>query len=367
MTIEDIALIMTSGIGVKGAMHLIDTFGSAEKIFLASLEELTQKSQIREDLAIRIVQREAYKNAEREIKYCAKHDIKVIASTDEEYPKLLREVNDYPHVIYVKGSVEALNANCVSMVGTRKATQYGVRMCDEFVNKLADRVPNICIVSGLAFGIDIACHRAALYAGVKTVAVLANSLPAVMPTQHENVAREIIENGGALVSEYNSQTKQNGSFYLARNRIIAAMSAGTIVVESPFSGGSLMTAHCAAGYGRSVMAIPGRVTDKMSSGTNALIRNQTAQAVLSAEDVVKELMWDVNLTNIKDKTKPKQMQLTSSEEQMLEIFKDKKLLSIEEIENLCNLNTSELSVILLGLELAGAIQQLPGNRYECFI
>lgn len=367
MTIEDIALTMTSGVGVKGARHLIDVFGSAEKIFSASLNELIQKSQIKESIAVRIVKKEAYKNAESEIRYCAKYDIKAISASDDEYPKLLLEVNDYPHVIYVRGNVEALNANCVSMVGTRESTQYGVHMCNEFIGRLAEIVPNVCIVSGLAYGIDITCHRAALYAGVKTVAVIANSLPNVMPTQHTNVARDIIESGGAIVTELHSQMKQNGNYYLARNRIIAAMSSGTIIVESPFSGGSLMTANCADGYGRSVMAVPGRLTDKMSLGTNTLIRNQKAHAVLSADDVVKELMWDLNIADIKDRPKPKKMQLTAIEERVLELFKDNKLLLIEDIENSCELNIGELSVVLLGLELAGAIKHLPGNRYECFV
>ena len=137
------------------------------------------------------------------------------------------------------------------MVGTRNATPYGQTMCNRLVEGLAAQVPGLCIVSGLAFGIDVAAHRAALAAGVPTVAVLANSLPEVTPAQHTAVARDILDHGGALVTELHSQTRQNGTAYIARNRIIAGLSAGCIIVESPDSGGSLVTAHCADDYDRS--------------------------------------------------------------------------------------------------------------------
>ena len=274
MTIEDIALQMTPGIGIKGAVHLLELFGDARSIFAATADELVAKAGLRPDTAQQIVRRKGFPAAEKELAHCRRNDIAAVASTDPEYPALLREIPDYPHVIYIKGCVEALSARCISIVGTREATPYGQTACNRLVEGLAERIPGLSVVSGLAFGIDVAAHRAALAAGVPTVAVVANPLPGVTPAQHTDVARDILARGGALVTELHSQSKQNGNFYLARNRIIAGLSAGCIVVESPDSGGSLFTAHCADSYDRTVMAVPGRITDRASAGTNHLIRNR---------------------------------------------------------------------------------------------
>lgn len=174
MTIEDIALQMTPGIGVKGAVHLLGVFGSARDIFAAAPDELAGEAGLREEIAREIVRRRGFAAAEKELEHCRRNGIAAIASTDPEYPPLLREIPDYPHVLYIKGDTAALSARCLSMVGTRNATPYGQTMCNRLVEGLAAQVPGLCIVSGLAFGIDVAAHRAALAAGVPTVAVLAN-------------------------------------------------------------------------------------------------------------------------------------------------------------------------------------------------
>ena len=205
MTIEDIALQMTPGIGVKGAVHLLGVFGSARDIFAAAPDELAGEAGLREEIAREIVRRRGFAAAEKELEHCRRNGIAAIASTDPEYPPLLREIPDYPHVLYIKGDTAALSARCLSMVGTRNATPYGQTMCNRLVEGLAAQVPGLCIVSGLAFGIDVAAHRAALAAGVPTVAVLANPLPEVTPAQHTAVARDILDHGGALVTELHSQ------------------------------------------------------------------------------------------------------------------------------------------------------------------
>ena len=345
MTIEDIALQMTPGIGIKGAVHLLELFGDARSIFAATADELVTKAGLRPDTAQQIVRRKGFPAAEKELAHCRRNNIAAVASTDPEYPALLREIPDYPHVIYIKGCVEALSARCISIVGTREATPYGQTACNRLVEGLAERIPGLSVVSGLAFGIDVAAHRAALAAGVPTVAVVANPLPGVTPAQHTDVARDILARGGALVTELHSQSKQNGNFYLARNRIIAGLSAGCIVVESPDSGGSLFTAHCADSYDRTVMAVPGRITDRASAGTNHLIRNRKAQnpATLRA--------------------KPPTPELTPDEAGLLGCFRTDDPLSVEALGELTGLNPGELATLLVGLELAGAVRQLPGNRY----
>lgn len=363
MTIEDIALQMTRGIGVKGAVHLLETFGDARNIFNAPLDELILRAELKPEIARNLIQKQAFHDAEREISYCRRHGITPIASTDPEYPPLLRETPDYPAVIYVIGESRALSARCLSMVGTRQATPYGQTMCNRLVDGLAERVPSLTIVSGLAFGIDVAAHRAALAARVPTVAVLANSLPEVTPAQHAGVARDILAQGGALVTELHSQSRQKGNFYLARNRIIAALSAGCIVVESPDSGGSLVTAHYADGYNRSVMAVPGRATDRSSAGTNHLIRNRKAQLVMDADDVIRELMWDFGEDPATFQPRVATPSLTPDEERLLGLFPESDPLSLETLTERSGLNPGELAVLLVGLELSGAIRQLPGNCY----
>lgn len=363
MTIEDIALTLTPGIGVKGAVHLLDTFGNAQRIFAASEQELLEQAQLRPGPARAIVGRKGFADAEREIRYCRRNDIRALASTDPEYPALLREIPDYPHVIYVKGNPEALRARCLSIVGTREATPYGQTMCNRLVEQLAEQVPGLCIVSGLAFGIDVAAHRAALAFGVPTVAVLANALPEVTPAQHMAVARDILDRGGALVTELHAQTKQKGDFYPARNRIIAGLSAGCIVVESPGSGGSLITAQYADGYYRTVMAVPGRATDRASVGTNHLIRTRKALLVTSAEDVVRELAWDLGADPATLRPKAPTPELTADESGLLACFRTDDPLSVETLGELTGLDPGALATLLVGLELAGSVRQLPGNRY----
>lgn len=362
MTLEDIALQMTPGIGVKGAVHLLECFGSAERIFAASAEELIAQAELKAELARLIVRRSSFRDAEKELEYCRRNGVVAIASTDAEYPALLREIPDYPTVLYIKGDPEALSARCLSIVGTRQATPYGQLMTNRLVEGLAQRVGRLCIVSGLAYGIDVAAHRAALAAGVKTVAVVANALPEVTPVQHAAVARDVLAQGGAIVSEMHSQTKQNGTGFLARNRIIAALSAGCLVVESPESGGSLITARYADEYDRCVMAVPGRATDLASAGTNRLINAKKAHLVASAGDILRELMWDVG-TDGAACPAPRVMQLTADEQGLLGCFRTNDPIAIEALAELAGLNPGELAALLLGLELSGAVRQLPGDRY----
>lgn len=364
MQIEDLALVFTPQLGVKGVVHLLECFGSAERIFAASEAELRKVGHLRDEAVRNLVERVGFRAALREEEYCRCNGIETLASTDSDYPPLLREANDYPHILYGMGNMAALQGNCLSIVGTRDYTPYGERVCGYLIRELAERVPDLVIVSGLAFGIDSICHRLALACGVRTVAVIANPLPEVTLAQHSRLAREIIDHGGAILSELPSSAKQKGNFYVPRNRIIAALSEGTVLIESAASGGSLLTAQYADGYNRVVMATPGRVGDRTAQGPNALIRNRKAQMVLSAEDVIRELMWDVNLQGVRDRKKEEPQPLTRDEEGLLGCFRSDDPLSVSELQELSALDMGALTALLIGLELSGAIRQLPGNRYE---
>lgn len=365
MPLKSIALSFVEQLGPRGAAYLLEYFGSAEALYAASEAELVEGAGLKASIARRILAGAGVREAEREMEYCRRSGIEPIAYGDSRYPRLLREIDDFPAVIYVRGDASILNERLVAFVGTRKISSYGQRMCDVMVGSLAEVVPDVVVVSGLAYGVDGACHRAALANGVRTVGVVANSLPAITPSTHERLAADMIANGGAVVSELNSQTKQNGRFYIPRNRLIAAMSAGVVVVESPESGGSLSTAAFADGYNRSVMAVPGRASDFNSSGCNLLIRNRKAQLVLSGRDVASELMWELELERVAEH-KAQTTPLTDDEQRFVALF-DSEPLSIDVLRERSRMSSGELSLMLMNLELSGAIRQLPGKQYEKLI
>lgn len=370
MQTEDIALTLVAGLGTKGAVHLLQLFGSAERIFQASADELAVRAQLRDDIIRNILSRNAFAAAEREIAHCRRHGIKAIASTDAEYPQLLLETDDYPHVIYLCGEVEALARRSITFVGTRRMTPYGERACNTLIAGLAERIPDLCIVSGLAYGVDAAAHRAAMLNGLPTIAVVANALPEVTPTAHTALARDIISRGGAVITELHSQTRQNGGYFISRNRIMAAASHATVVVESAAGGGSLATAAFADGYNRPVLAVPGRITDQFSAGTNLLIRNRKAQAVLSAEDIVSELMWDLSLPP-RASSQQNDAEILDSllpvERQLLDCFGNADEASVAELAERSGLATGELAAHLMSMEISGAVRQLPGNIFQKLI
>lgn len=362
MLLESIALSFVPNLGVRGAVHLVECFGSAEAVYAASEADLIERADLRRDIAASIVQRKGFSEAERELAYCSRNGITPLCSSNEAYPRLLREIEDYPIVLYVCGNVEALSRPSVAFVGTRKMSAYGQRMCEELVSSLKGMVPDVSIVSGLAYGVDGASHRAALMAGATTVGVLANTLPSVMPVANERLAAEMVARGGALVTELNSQSKQNGRYFIPRNRIIAGLCAGVVVVESGESGGSLSTAAFADGYNRQVMAVPGRASDSSSRGCNMLIRNRKAQLILSGEDIARELMWELGLDSEPREVR-EALSLTDEEQAFMELF-DSEPIGIDELQARSGLSSGELTLMLMNLELSGVIRPLPGKRYE---
>ena len=365
MPLESIALSFVPQLGVRGAAHLVDCFGSARAVYAASQEELVERAELRADVARNIVLKRGFAEAERELAYCKAHGIVAVGCEQELYPPLLREIEDFPMAIYVRGEVEALRRPAVSFVGTRKISSYGQRMCDKLVQELHEVVPEAVVVSGLAYGVDGACHRAALACGAVTVGVVANPLPHVTPTVHERLAADMIAHGGAVISELHSQTKQNGRLFIPRNRIIAALSGGTVVVESAESGGSLSTAAFADGYCRSVMAVPGRAVDSSSMGCNMLIRNRKAQMVLSGRDIVEELHWEMGLEQV---PQPKRdvLPLTDEEAGFMACFGCEPV-ALDVLQMRSGMSSGELSLMLMNLELSGVVRQLPGKLYEKLI
>lgn len=363
MIVDDIALTLQPRIGPRTAAHLLACFKSAENIYSASVEELTIKAELNPELARQIAAKTCHRQAEAELSYCTKHGIVPIASDSGQYPALLKECNDFPHVLYYKGDISALGTRrMLSMVGTRKMTSYGQKTCDRIISDLSAICTDAVIVSGLAYGVDGACHRAALAYGLTTVAVLPNPVTTIYPSQHTRLAEEIMVRGGGILSEYHSGMKMKGVTFIARNRIIAGMGAGTIIVESPAKGGSMITARLAHGYDRSVMAVPGRIGDTYSEGTNKLIASEIARMVCSAEDITRELGWET--AGMAAPAEPDTSSLSKDAAALLSRFPDGEAVTIDILADITNLSMAELTPLLFELEFEGIIRALPGKLYE---
>ncbi len=384
MDIFDLALAHTPRVGGRTAAHLIECCFSAENIFSLSYDQLRQATQLNDLVAKAIVDRVGFAAAEREWIYCQQNNITPIAAVDAQYPPLLREIADHPHILYAQGDISILTHNIVSIVGTRRMTSYGDRAVMALVEQLAGRVHNLVIASGLALGIDGAAHRAALECGVPTVAVLPNSLPNVTPASHASLGRAILDSGGALISEVPSSTSSAGKGYISRNRIISALAEATIVAESAAKGGAMATAAIALSQSRFVGAVPGRIFDSASKGCNDLISRREAVAITSADDLIRELGWSDRISDGRERCEfdPSRLaplsgsvdqegrvvaQLNGSQRELLSLFVEDDKIHISTIERRSGRVITELVASLMELELLGAIRSLPGSLYERLI
>lgn len=365
MTTEDIALTFVARLGVRGTVHLLETFGSARGIYAAGADALVGRAELNADIARRIAAGEGMDMARREEEYCRRHGIAALASTDAEYPAMMRTgTSDYPHVIYVQGRTDILNGRLVSIVGTRRCSAMSDRMCLKLVEELAAAVPELVVVSGLAFGVDSQTHRAALACGVPTVAIIPEVLPGVVPANHAALARDIVARGGAIVSELNSATRRNGAYYIPRNRLIAAISEGTVVVESPLDGGALKTAMMADSYNRQVMAVPGRPTDPKSAGPNALIRRNIAHLVTSGNDIVDTLGWPRTGGRTAAADDDADAAMTDDERMVMAAFGSDDSADADTLAARTGMDIGRVLTALMMLELGGKIGAAAGNNYK---
>ena len=365
MLTDDIALTLEPEIGPRTAIHLMECFGSAEALYAATEQEIVQRAQLKPGLAKSLSRKNFHRQAEQEIAFLEKHGIHAFVATSPDYPALLKECPDYPHVLYLKGDPALFYRRMVSMAGTRDVTTYGLKMCEELVFGLAAQIPDLVIVSGLSGGVDTACHRAALDEGVHTLGILPNALTTIYPAHNTHMAREMVRLGGGILTEFHSRFTPHASVFLQRNRLIAGLTPGTVIVESPAEGGSLTTAQFALDYDRCLMAVPGRVTDPASAGTNNLIKHLKARMVCSAYDIVRELDWTpAPRQREPEAEESREPDLSKDERGLLSCFRDREIVSSEELAEWSGLSPAQLAPLLLGLEMAGAIRTLPGNRYE---
>lgn len=300
--------------------------------------------------------------AHKEADYAAQHKIECISADMAAYPRRLAEVcPDAPPVLYFRGNADLNNAHILSIVGTRNSTVYGLDLVEEICEDLARRFPKMLIVSGLAYGTDINAHRAALSAHLPTVGVLAHGLDRIYPNLHRNTAEKMCEAGG-LLTEFPIGTKIEAYNFLRRNRIVAGMAEGTLVVESKSHGGALATARMANEYSLAVMACPGRVGDATSEGCNNLIRTNSASLVTSADDIIETLGWQAG-------SEPRVILPTlfdddmTAEEKYIYQYVVKEAKHINTIIAESGRAVSDVLSILSELEFRGYVRQLPGSRW----
>jgi len=307
---------------------------------------------------------EAVHRAEEEMEFAERNHVRVLTLGDEDYPRLLRECKDAPLVLYYLGTASLNRARVVCMVGTRRITQYGKDLCRYFVEGLAQTYPDTLVVSGLAYGVDIHCHRAALANGLDTVAVLAHGLDQIYPASHRQTAVEMTKQGG-LLTEYMTGTRPDKGNFVRRNRIVAGLSSSIIVVESAHKGGALITAELGNSYDRDVFAFPGRVGDPYSEGCNKLVAHQQAQLITGVDDFLEAVGWENPRLQ---PTAEKQMEifpeLSEEAQRVVGTLDKREAKAINQIVVEANLPFSQVSSLLFELELQGIVEVLGGARYR---
>ena len=348
-------------IGDVTAKKLIAYCGGVEAVFKEKKEALLKIPGINKVLTDEILRQNVLNRAEDEIQFIEKNHITPLFYLDEDYPFRLKNCNDGPIMIYYKGNKNLNNAKVLAVVGTRMATDYGKRLCDDFMKEFASL--DVLIVSGLAYGIDINAHKSALANGLPTIGVLGHGLDTIYPSAHTNTAKQMLDNGG-LISEFLSNSRCDKENFPRRNRIIAGMSDATLVVEAAKKGGALITAEIANSYSRDVYAVPGRVADTYSQGCNFLIRTNRAALVESASDLIYMMGWEAKTKKNKVVQQQLFVELSEVEELLKGIVAENGQIPIDSIAYKCNLPVSKVSAILLNMEFMGVIRTLPGKIYS---
>lgn len=357
-----VATTMFQGVSPMLINSIIEHTGSLESFFKAKKFDFEKNSSFNVLRPCEIDTKDALIKADKEIEFCLRNNIRIISSEDDNYPFRLKQCPDSPQILYCKGEISFNNEKVLAMVGTRRATIYGRHACDSIVADLKNRGHDVVIVSGLAYGIDVASHKAALDNGLRTIGVVAHGLNQLYPAAHKNIARRMVEEGGAVLSDFSTLAFAERRNFLKRNRIVAGLSDAVLVVESAYKGGSMITASLANDYDRDVLALPGKSTDKYSKGCNLLIKEQKASLVENAEDIEYLLGWE----SIKEQNTQLEISMPelNAEEKLVYDFIEKTgKVMLNDISMALSLPISSLSSLLLNLELKSVVCSLPGNIY----
>lgn len=334
---------------------------SPEDFFTHDAGMLRSLTGVRQDFFNDERRKAALNSARIELDFIETNRIGTLYSDSDDFPARLNDCSDAPALLFSLGNVPVRPKHVISIVGTRHCTTYGVEFTRRLVNELAEMLDDLVIISGLAYGIDITAHRAALDAGITTGAVLAHGLNTIYPADHRKDAQRIIKNGGFLLTEYRSDSPTHRGNFLARNRIVAGIADATIVVESDMKGGAMTTAHIASAYGRDVFALPGRVIDTYSRGCNALIASNTAAVIRDAADLTEAMRW---ATKTPANAQPELPLLNTEQSRVIEFLRTNPLSTVNRMCVDLELPYATLTSILFELEMEGMLSAVPGGRYE---
>ena len=367
-TFYAMALTRLTNFNFQQALEIYKAAGSAQNLY----EHRNEVDDMIEGCTPRLVEAlkdwgDAMKRAEAEVKYMEEHKIRACTLLDDDYPQRLLECADAPLVLYYKGNSDLNQTRIISMVGTRQITNYGRDLCHKFIRELNELCPQVLIVSGLAYGVDICAHRESLANGYETIGVLAHGLDQIYPYHHRDTAAQMVEHGG-LLTEFMTQTNADKANFVRRNRIVAGMSDATIVIESAAKGGSLITAEIAQSYDRAVFAFPGNIGQPFSEGCNNLIRDNGAGLISSAEDFVKAMGWEYDAVRRQALADGIERQLfpelSPEEQKIVSLLQQTNDLQLNIISVKTGIAIHQITAMLFQLEMKGVVKPLAGGMYH---
>jgi DNA processing protein len=363
-----LALARIPGIGPVYTRRLLHHFGEASAIFHTPKPTLEKVFGLGSKRAQHIALFKAFPEVEKEYAFLEKYSIRPLFITDKDYPHRLLRCPDAPILLFFKGHADLNASKAIAIVGTRSPSEYGRQVTERLIRDMAP-FRDTLIISGLAYGIDAITHHAALKAHLPTIGVLGHGLDQIYPREHTRLAKDMLKEGG-LLTKFNIGTAPDTYNFPIRNRIVAGISDAVIVIETRTRGGSLLTVENALTYHRKVFAIPGRIGDERSSGCNALIREGNARLLTDASQLLKEMGWEgTSATSGPAQgslfASPEKIPgLTDNEQALLQLFNEKKTLTLMDIHTQCPQPPDVLPITLLNLELMGHISSLPGKTYR---
>lgn len=362
--VEKIALTLIPRVGAILSRNLVSYCGSVSAVFEASKNDLLRVPSIGEEIVKFILDKSRYwDEAEKEAMRIQKHGIRTCFYLDKDYPQRLKNLEDAPILLYIKGEQANLNApRTIGIVGTRLPTDRGRSFTTQLVQDLA--AYGATVVSGLAYGIDITAHRACIEANVPTLGCVGHGLGTMYPNEHAQTAKLMAEQGGGIVSEYFYETDIKREHFPMRNRVIAGLCDALVVVETDLKGGSIITANIANEYQRDVFALPGRPSDQFSRGCNLLIKSHRASLIESVADLAYTLRWDKPSQSIQTQLF---VELTDAESKVMQFLRGHESLAFDQLLLRTEYSTSILSATLLDLEFKGMVKSLPGKRYMALV
>lgn len=355
-----IGITLLPKIGVVNGKQLIAFCGGAEAVFKENAKALEKIPNIGMVAIKSIINQKVLSRAAEEVEFVNKNNIQALFYTDKNYPSRLSNCHDSPIMLYFKGTSQLNQHRVVSIVGTRRATNYGKEICREITSHLKDY--EVMILSGLAYGIDTCSHREALDNNIETVGVLGHGLDTLYPAQNRNIAERMLEKGG-LLTEFISKTKPDRENFPKRNRIVAGMSDAIVVIESGRKGGAIITADLGNSYNRDVFAVPGRAGDEYSIGCNYLIRTNRAALIENGSNITYFMSWEKSTK--KTNNQPQLfISLSDLEQNIYDCIINAKEISIDKIAITTGIKPSTVASTLLKLEFEGMIRNMPGKLYK---